>query len=213
MPTFALVSEGITDQVVLERMIVLICDDMFEDGVEINPLQPMRDATDAKTAPHGGWGLVLEYCELRISDALFANDYIVIHLDTDEGDKEGFDVPLTLDGQDRNFPELVSESILLMKNRLGEAFNVESADRFIFAVSVHSIESWLLLYLFDCNEPKNSLSRLNFRIRKVGDRPLKKEMRSYREVSSRIKKKKLMNFVSENHSLGLFLSQLANLGK
>ena len=67
MPTFALISEGLTDQIILERMIEQICGEKFEDGVDINPLQPLRDATDAATAPHAGWELVFEYCKNDIS--------------------------------------------------------------------------------------------------------------------------------------------------
>src|SRR4051794_28026303 len=110
MPTFALISEGLTDQFVIERLVEVICSANFDEGVDINPLQPLRDVTDAVTAPHGGWELVLEYCDNGVGDALAANDYIVIHLDTDQGDHPNFGVALTDEGSDRPFCELIADA-------------------------------------------------------------------------------------------------------
>lgn len=127
MATFALISEGLTDQIVIERIIQQVCGDMFDEGIDVNPLQPLRDATDQKTAPHGGWELVLEYCEEKASLALEANDYVVIHLDTDQGDHSGYGLPLRENGIDRSHHELVAGAIELVVRRLGQKLHSSHA--------------------------------------------------------------------------------------
>jgi hypothetical protein len=207
MPSFALISEGVTDQIVLERVIEqVVLNDVF-----INPLQPLRDATDKNTAPHGGWELVLEYCEQRAADALAANDYIVVHLDTDECDHPNFGVALTEQGSDRAYDALVSDVIGVISARIGQDLYQSHAERFVFAISVHSMESWLLLCLFNLDEPKNSFERLNRRLRKQNLEPIAKTGRSYERISREIKRKHLLKLKEGNHSLGLFVDRLLML--
>jgi hypothetical protein len=211
MTTFALISEGLTDQIILERMIELICGEMFEDDVDINPLQPLRDATDSAAAPHAGWELVFEYCGERAADALAANDYVVIHLDTDQGDHPNFGVPLTYQGSDRPYNDLIVDAIAVITARLGSALYPTYAKRFLFAISVHSMESWLLLCLFNRDEPKNSFDRLNRQLRKDDKDPLVKEVRAYRQIARDIKRRHLVRLSGKKNSLGRFLAQLAAL--
>lgn len=208
MATFALISEGLTDQIILERIINQICG---EDGVDVNPLQPLRDATDAVTAPHGGWELVLEYCAIRVEDALAANDYVVIHIDTDQGDHPNFGLGLTDKGAERSYDALVADAIEIIGRRIGLEFYRAHIERFLFAISVHTMESWLLLYLFDHNEPKNSLDRLNRHLRKRNRKVLVKEAPSYLKVACQIKRKRLLILSTGHHSLGVFLAKLVSL--
>ncbi|KYG98031.1 hypothetical protein [Bradyrhizobium sp. DOA1] len=178
MTTFALISEGITDQIILERMILQICSEIFEEDLDINPLQPLRDATDSATnAPHGGWELVLEYCEERVADALASNDYVVIHLDTDEGDHPNFGLRLTEQGNERSYDHLIADAIEIVAARIGNDIYKAHTERLLFAISVHTMESWLLLYFFKRNEPKNSINRLNRLLAKADHPPLQKRPR------------------------------------
>ena len=60
MPTFALVTEGLTDQIILEQILFGFFDD---PDIVINPLQPLRDETDSnRVVTPGNWHQVLEYC-------------------------------------------------------------------------------------------------------------------------------------------------------
>jgi hypothetical protein len=60
MPTFAVVAEGITDQAVIENIIQDYYRANLEDEVDVNNLQPLRDATDqARASGQGGWERVL----------------------------------------------------------------------------------------------------------------------------------------------------------
>ncbi|WP_439496936.1 hypothetical protein [Bosea sp. (in: a-proteobacteria)] len=208
MATFALVSEGITDQIVLERIIEVVCAGFFDEGIDVNPLQPLRDATDSRTAPHGGWEKVLEYCERSATDALEANDYLVIHLDTDQGDHPNFGVALTEGGRDRGYDALVVDAIGVVKSRLGEELYKEHKDRLLFAICVHTMESWLLLYLCGRDEPKNSLGRLNKHLAKNDLAILSKEGKKYQKFCKLIKQTQLKELATTGSSFGLFLNQL-----
>ncbi len=213
MPTFALIAEGWTDQIILERIIDQFCGRMFEDSVYINPLQPSRDATDAAAAPHGGWELVLETCEKRAADALTANDYVVIHLDTDQGDHENFGVPLTEGGKDRQYNDLILDAIAVIVEHVSAPLYEAHPERFLFAISVHSMESWLLLYFFNRDEPKNSMDRFNRQMRSSNKKPLVKESSAYQRIARGIKRKKLMELSGANNSLGRFLAKLGSLSE
>lgn len=64
MATFALIAEGITDQIVIEN-ILIGCLTEGEEEPEVNRLQPLRDSTGQSAAPApGGWTLVFEYLRL-----------------------------------------------------------------------------------------------------------------------------------------------------
>ena len=82
MPSFALITEGITDQIVIENILYGFVGDL---EIDINPLQPLRDETDENRASNfGNWHKVLEYCSSdRFKNALQFNDFIVVQIDTD----------------------------------------------------------------------------------------------------------------------------------
>ena len=69
MSTFALITEGVTDQVVIENILI----GMFGEDVFVHPLQPIYDETDSsRIEAFGGWQSVFRYCEsclLYTSDA------------------------------------------------------------------------------------------------------------------------------------------------
>lgn len=94
MVTFALITEGITDQVILDHMVDAFYEAKYKDEVEvdteiyINPIQPARDETDASRASTlGGWEEVFKYCSHSelIADCLSSNDFVIIQIDTDCG--------------------------------------------------------------------------------------------------------------------------------
>ncbi len=61
MKEFGIVTEGITDQVVLENILY----GFFKDkDLPVDPLSPLRDATDRnKAATSSNWIEVFEYCK------------------------------------------------------------------------------------------------------------------------------------------------------
>jgi hypothetical protein len=211
MPTFAIVAEGLTDQLVLEQIIEQVLEAPFDGDVDVNFLQPLRDATDAHSAPHGGWELVLEYCQTRAADALATNDFLVVQIDTDCGDHEGYGLPLTVGGKDRAFNELVEGAGEILKHHIGDALYAENAGRICFAICVHTTESWLLLILFGQAATKNGLQRLNRARTKANQRPIAKTGRDYLEISNEIKAKRLLELAKLDTSLAIFLQRLQEL--
>ncbi len=85
MVRFGSVSEGITDQIVLQN----ILSGYFNTAdIVVDALQPTRDATDNnKMANAGNWHKVMEYCRSQyFREALTTNGedyYLIIQLDTD----------------------------------------------------------------------------------------------------------------------------------
>lgn len=212
MQTFALIAEGKTDQLIIESLIFEICGQSFGDDIEVNYLQPLRDSTDAsRLAPHGGWELVLEYCRLKCVDALSTNDFVVVHIDTDCGDHVNFGLNLTDGGVDRPWRELVEDAQTILINAIGESLYSENKQRILFAVSVHSIETWILFYLYDVEHLKNSFQRLDRELRRSDKDTLVKTLDRYRPFAKAIKLKKLKPIIGRDCSFGYFLSKLTDL--
>ncbi|QOF91885.1 phage tail protein [Pseudomonas lundensis] len=148
MPSFALVTEGITDQIVIDHLISTIIGNFSEEDADVNILQPLRDATDeARQAKgkFGGWEKVLEFCrnEARLNEALEFNEYLVIQIDTDCCGHVNFGVPLYKEGIELKALELIADVQNYIKACLGDVYQ-NNADRIIFAIAVHSTECWLM---------------------------------------------------------------------
>jgi len=211
MASFALISEGLTDQIVLERMIEQVCGAAFEGDIFVHPLQPLRDETDSVAAPHGGWELALEYCKYGVADALSSNDYVVVHLDTDEGDHPRYGLPLTDGGVSRSYDVLVPGARDIIISCIGKDLYEKFSGRIIFAISVHSMESWLLLCIFEVDEPVGSYDRINRLLARKNKPPLQKSRQAYSRIAGAIKRKSLIKAAGGNNSLALFISRLMAL--
>lgn len=214
MPSFALIAEGQTDLIILERIIEQICSDKFEDDVDVNHLQPLRDATDkarSMHAPHAGWELVLECCRIKAEEALAANDFVVVQIDTDCGDHPRYGLPLTEHGNERPYQDLLFDARKIIANAIGDHIFEPNADRFIFAISVHSIESWMLLYLFNIDRTKNCFNHLDRELQRKNYKPLTKEVRVYQPLAMEIRRRRLNDLIETENSLGQFLRSLTSL--
>lgn len=145
MPTFALISEGITDQIVIEKIIRLAYKGTAAaDELDVNHLQPTRDATDIARQGEedfGGWQQVFEHCSLaaNLYEALALNDYVVIHVDSDICWHDSISIDPVQD-----FSALVAEIEDLIRSKINSDILISCADRIILAVAVHSTECWLL---------------------------------------------------------------------
>ena len=155
MTSFALITEGITDQVVLTAILQAT----YTEEPDINEVQPVRDETDnSRQGSFAGWEKVLEYCGLDFfqQDFIF-NDYVIIQIDTDVAEHPNFGVPLTENGADITTGDLVNNVKEMIANKIGKEIYEKYKDRIIFAISVHSLECWLLpLFIND----KKGASRL-----------------------------------------------------
>src|SRR5207244_2988925 len=83
-----IVAEGKTDRAVLEA-IMLGAWAGLDEPLDFTPLQPPPDDPGA----HAGWGLVFDWLRgERYREAFRFIDRLIIHVDTDVCDDQGFDV-------------------------------------------------------------------------------------------------------------------------
>jgi hypothetical protein len=207
--TFAGITEGITDQIIIENILV----GYFNPDVDVNWLQPLRDTTDANRASnYGGWSQVFEYCQTEdFKEAFQFNEYIIIQIDTDVSE-EHYDIPhRNPDGGELSPKELIENAIARFKLLIGENFYSQYEDKIIFAIAVHSTECWLLpLYYTDSKKAKikNCLTTLNQALKKEGFtiNPNHKKPEYYRNISSKYcKRKTLLGCYKENPSFKIFI--------
>ncbi len=210
MIEFGLVTEGITDQIVIENILLGYFDN---PDIIFDELQPLRDATDEnRSTTYAGWTKVFEYCKSsKFREALPFKDYIIIQIDTDVAQDYGISRPETL-----TVEEVIEKVIDKFKGLIGEKFYEEYCkDKIIFAIAVYSIECWLLpLYESRANlkaETKNCLDRLNQKLKKgkFTIDPKNKNIKYYRDISKKYHKHRiLMKHYKENPSLKIFIEEI-----
>lgn len=208
MTSFAIVAEGITDQIVLERIIEQLCGD---EEVEVNFLQPSRDNTDKHRAAHGGWQLVFEYLRERTEDALVTNDYLIVQIDTDCGEHPEYGLPLSSHGVARDQLTLVDDASAILARLIGQDIFLERSAQIIFAISVHSLESWILLISHNDPSVMSGFDRLSRTMRRKNDIVLVKTLEVYEILARRIKRKRLLELARQPHSLGVFLGHILDV--
>lgn len=136
--TIGLVAEGPVDHLILNHLLMALFL-KAETTVVVNELQPI--------APEpGGWTRVFDYCRTeRIKEALHANDYVIVQIDTDTCEQPGFDVPRTEPGgRVLPVPELVERVRARLIAVMPASVQALVDQRVVFAISVHEIECWLL---------------------------------------------------------------------
>lgn len=211
MPSFALISEGITDQVVIEA----ILDSFYKGGddeLSVAYIQPTRDATDLSRQDKedfGGWEQVLEHCSIseHMYEALALNDYIIIQIDSDICWHPTIQI-------DPGLPwnELVETIQNLIISRIDPTIVTNHQERLIFAIAVHSTECWLIpLY----TKVKGELNRVNDcegllgSIMRRNNDVFKKDYRAFNTLVRPLRKKKnLLDALSFSPSLNNFVASL-----
>ena len=167
MATIGIIAEGVTDQQVLERFLLALCQ---EDRPSVTFLQPPNPLEA------GNWDKVFKYVASERFRGAFQNvDFVVVHLDTDVCERFVLPILQTVDGAE------VADAALIeaVKLRLIEAMNQNAPDYYeqrkaqiIFSVAVHSVECWLLpLFCTRENDKKrrdNCLKLLNKNLSPLG---------------------------------------------
>lgn len=210
MTSFALITEGITDQAVLENLLY----GFYAEEPDINPIQPIRDETDnARQGNFSNWEKVIEHCSMEsFSDIFSTNDYVIIHIDTDVGKEKNFSVPITKDGVDLSVEELIEKVIDFLKSKIDPDTYNRHGHKIIFAIAVHSIDCWLLpLYCqkkIDYSRTKNCAHHLMRNLEKK-DLAFEKNYRCYSSLSRPYEKRKnIETHRKKNASLDFFLNSL-----
>lgn len=141
MKSLGLISEGITDQIVIDN----ILHGYFNiDDVDLRPLVPVRDETDqSRFVGASGWTAVREYVKSsNFDEAFLFLDYVILHLDTDVCEEYG--VSRREEGEELAPLDLLNKVKAKFREWMGDEVFERRKDRILFAISVDSIECWLL---------------------------------------------------------------------
>ena len=213
LPTFGLITEGATDQVVLKHILIGYFNEV---DLSVRELQPSFDATDAsRMSAFGGWYNVFNYCQSDYLAAAFEqNDFLIIQIDSDCSHEKHFDVPRLKDEPLENFVERIKNRLtLLISNQMTTELYESYAQRIIFAVAVDEIECWLLPLFYDDKTQaatNNCLFKLNQKLPvnyKIN--PKNKDKRIYQRISKDfMKTKTLQQAYTNNLSFKLFVEDL-----
>jgi hypothetical protein len=222
MHTFGIISEGPTDQIIIENILVGYFDD--EDlPTHVRYLQPLHDASD-KVAP-GGWTRVFEYCNSDyLAEALEQNDYLIIQIDTDCCEEKNYDVRRMKHTGEMLSPEELIKKVIekfeaLFINKFRDEYQLFK-QKLLFAISVEEIECWLLpLYPDDKTKglTNNCIHKLNPKITEKFGKYIDKKNKAvslpYYGKFSRpfIKRKNIDAIYHDNISLKIFLNSLARI--
>lgn len=207
-----LITEGRTDQAVLENILEAI----FEDYNPI-PIRPdlSIDETDRNLrsqAALGGLSRIKNDCEEKELFKMFFSldvddeDFVIIQIDTAEIDYFGIDRPLKNDNENYS-KELRSLAIDKIKGWLNDP-NYEN--KIVYGISIEEIEAWILP-IFENREsflPMNPKARLK-RILSRRDINSKETFENYLSLSKELKKTRgLDRACNLNESLELFVLDL-----
>jgi len=219
MITFGLITEGRTDYIVIQNILYGYFDTF--DDIVIRALHPeeLKDATKKhRVENYTGWYAIFDYCKKNeFKQAFQSNDYIIIQIDTDVSEEKHYDIPK----KDENGIELSSEQLIekvidKFKDLIGKEFYEQHQNKIIFAISVHSIECWLLpLYYTDKKKSKrvNCLNTLNQALLKKEKFTIDAKNPEYYEIVSEkyCKHKVLMKYYKDNPSLKIFIVEKRNI--
>ncbi len=161
--TFALITEGVSEYNVIKH---LVSKYFKEQDPDCNPIQPKQ--TQGKQDGIGGWNEVLKYCQLDdLRNILIENDYLIIQIDSDQSETSPFDIAHTKIGsnEQKTPAELAEEIAAHLESLLLPDIRETLLHRIIFAVSVHTIECWLLPIVLTnskkASKPNACLTELN----------------------------------------------------
>ncbi|MBD2189730.1 phage tail protein [Pseudanabaena mucicola] len=199
--TFAGIAEGITDQKVINNILVGYFNDR---DINVNWLQP------AKVGKNGGHGEVKNYCRSRKFKAVFdLNEYVIIHIDTDISSELG--IPQQDENGQLISPEYLIEGVIdKFREIIGEDFYDQYAEKIIFALAVHTIECWLLP--LHCQEARSATIDCHTILSKVFPEIKQgKDYKDYQKISMEYaNNSSLLRLYPENPSLKIFIEQLAS---
>lgn len=217
---FTLITEGVSEN----RIIKFIISKFFQDdNLFFRDAQPQIINNRQDTV--GGWNEVLKYCG-RTDDLveIFNNtDYLVIQIDTDQSQTKPFSISHTkIDNTAKRVDELYSDVINKLKSLIDHKILEIYNDKIIFAISIHSIECWLLPLYYTNNhksDVRNCLSTLNVGLRRRNlptippkDKNSSMSVRAYEKALKDWRRKQdILKSAEHNSSFKIFLNSLANI--
>ncbi len=144
MATFAIISEGISENLTLHAIV----EKMRQTDTYFADIQPRSDVKHSHTVQEGsgGWTEVLSHCNTEVfKQALQSNDYLVVQIDTDRCDEPLFGVRKNNErNQPRPNSEIYDDILARLLRDVDRDFYEANKQRIIFAVCFDEIECWFL---------------------------------------------------------------------
>lgn len=208
MARFGIIAEGITDQVVIENILMGYFNNTELDIIE---LQPQRNKSEAS---FGGWEQAFRYCQEENWEQTFQLvDYVIIHVDTDVCEHPNFNIPKYEAGKELSVEELRDRTIQKLQTLIGETFYRQFAEQFFFAIAIHSIECWLFpLYCTDTQQAAQ-IKNCEKRLKRALTGKLAKFSKSYTDYDRLsenyyLNPKKFTQYYPQNPSLKQFIDEI-----
>lgn len=223
--TFGLITEGITDQLVIDTIINTIINHDAEKAIT-TPLCPMDEEPS-------GWTKVFTYISSETFKEGFKdkNFYAVIQVDTDT---KGFwselfaerddvleilqEIPVISGGHSDKINEIVSQIEGLIRSIIGPVFYDTHRERILLAIAINEIECWVLPFhatkKSDLKKMVNCLNTLNTILKKDGycispNAKASQDYKFYRNaIKGMFKHKVLLEKYEHNESLKIFVDRL-----
>jgi hypothetical protein len=158
---FALITEGVTDQIALMQWIRYYLKD---DNLLINALQPHPD-----NPMDAGWSRVLNYLASNDFQEFLDNDTrtkVVIQIDTDVSFDWGVANHHANTSDEQTIATLRDQVIERLIQQIGLERYENNRHRIFFAVCIHDLECWILLFY---TTGKNEQQKIAGCIKKLND--------------------------------------------
>jgi len=207
--SFGIVSEGVTDQVVIKAILIGFCENK---DLLVTQLQPTEEAKQK-----ANWDQVIKYIQTEdFRQAVSDLDFVVIQIDSDIFGSVEADEKHRLELSQKTIEESVQAIKELLIKDIGEGFYSIASSRIIFAISVNEIECWFLPIYFSnipakAGKTTGCITALNEGLKKAkaGFYIDKKNPEHYRIMSKPfMKKSNLESYKGANPSLEIFLTDL-----
>lgn len=212
MLSFALVTEGITDQVLLTSILI----GHYGEEPDISEAQPLRDATDeSRQGSFAGWENVLAYCSSDLFEQQFyVNDYVIVQIDTDVCGHKNFEIDLRSEGKDRATQEIIDAVKNFIIQKIDPSVYEKHKENIIFAISIHSLECWLLPAYGKTEIEKKKIRKCELHLAKILERfdiEFEKTYSIFQLISEPLTDSKNIKVASTNNeSFRFFLNSLPN---
>ena len=199
MKKFGIAAEGITDQVTIENILSGFFETELDD--EINYVQP-------KPNSDGGWKAVFNYLVSQdFRNDVLNHDYLIIQIDTDCS----FDFDVTHDNKTIEQLIIAVVDVLILKiNESYSGFYQDYQNKLIFAISVHSLECWLLAYYGHTTVIDNCFDTLRT-IKLPRNIQLSKKQRVYDQLTNNLSKTDIENITHKSESFAIFVDYLRSI--
>ena len=215
MLKFAIASEGITDQIVIENILCGYYKDRNLKS-EIGYVYPI-DKTQQKRVEDefSNWELLLEHISTkRFRKDVVNNRYMIVQIDTDISEHENFGVSKVNLSTEQLIEKVIERLIGQIDSK--KEFYQNYKEKIIFAISVHSLECWLLP-IYESNKKEKTINcedKLKYAVsnsssKKIQKLKTDKNYDNYNDLSKILMKpKELIKIASKNSSFQIFINNL-----